>query len=212
MSTSIGRPGAPADGARRLARRSTREEGAHFDQRDRRSTARRSARWSPGAPTRAWSSVSLRRVPRAGRRAGRASARVHGPRGRHARSRRSRSTACSSAPAPTRGSATCAPPPRWSPAVRSPTAFTRWSSRVRCRSRSRPRPRGSTRSSAMPASTGARAGCSMCLGMNPDIAAPGERVRVDLEPQLRGPPGTRCSHPPGLAPDGGRGRDRGPLR
>ena len=37
------------------------------------------------------------------------------------RSTRSSSTACSSAPAPTRGSATCAPPPRWSTAARSPT-------------------------------------------------------------------------------------------
>ena len=39
----------------------------------------------------------------------------------------------------------------------------------------RPRPRASTRSSAPPASTGASAGCSMCLGMNPDILSPGER-------------------------------------
>ena len=33
------------------------------------------------------------------------------------------------------------------------------------------------------------AGCSMCLGMNPDILAPGRALRLDLEPQLRGPPG-----------------------
>ena len=33
------------------------------------------------------------------------------------------------------------------------------------------------------------AGCSMCLGMNADVAGPGERVRLDLQPQLRGPPG-----------------------
>ena len=32
-----------------------------------------------------------------------------------------------------------------------------------------------TRSSARPASSGASAGCSMCLGMNPDILAEGER-------------------------------------
>ena len=41
-----------------------------------------------------------------------AGARVHGPRARHADQPRSRSTRCSSAPAPTPGSRTCAPPPR----------------------------------------------------------------------------------------------------
>ena len=56
------------------------------------------------------------------------------------------------------------------------------------------------------------AGCSMCLGMNPDIAAPGERVRLDLEPQLRGPPGPGRPHAPRQPEDGRRGRDRGPLR
>ena len=34
-----------------------------------------------------------------------------------------------------------------------------------------------------------RAGCSMCLGMNPDVLAAGRALRVDLEPQLRGPAG-----------------------
>ena len=36
--------------------------------------------------------------------------------------------------------------------------------------------------------------------------------RLDLEPQLRGPPGPRRALAPGLPADGGRGRDRGPLR
>ena len=54
-------------------------------------------------------------------------------------------------------------------------ASARWSCRAPRRSRPRPRPRASTRSSARRASTGARAGCSMCLGMNPDTLAPGER-------------------------------------
>ena len=35
------------------------------------------------------------------------------------------------------------------------------------------------------------AGCSMCLGMNPDIARAGRALRLDLEPQLRGPAGPR---------------------
>ena len=42
------------------------------------------------------------------------------------------------------------------------------------------------------------AGCSMCLGMNPDQLAPGERAGVDLEPQLRGPAGQGRPDPPGL--------------
>ena len=37
-------------------------------------------------------------------------------------------------------------------------------------------------------------------------------LRVDLEPQLRGPPGPRRAHAPRLAPDGRRRRHRGPLR
>ena len=32
-------------------------------------------------------------------------------------------------------------------------------------------------------------GCSMCLGMNPDQLKPRRALRLDLEPQLRGPPG-----------------------
>ena len=35
------------------------------------------------------------------------------------------------------------------------------------------------------------AGCSMCLGMNPDIARARRALRLHLEPQLRGPPGPR---------------------
>ena len=56
------------------------------------------------------------------------------------------------------------------------------------------------------------AGCSMCLGMNPDILDAGRALRLDLEPQLRGPPGQGRAHPPGQPEDGRRGRGRGPLR
>ena len=87
----------------------------------------------------------------------------------------------------------------WSRAARSPATSTRWSCPAPSRCARRPRPRGSTRSSAPPASTGARAGCSMCLGMNPDILAARRALRLDLEPQLRGPPGPRRAHPPRLA-------------
>ena len=51
----------------------------------------------------------------------------------------------------------------------------------------------------------------MCLGMNPDILAAGRALRLDVEPQLRGPPGRRradASRQPG---DGGGGRGRRAL-
>ncbi len=41
---------------------------------------------------------------------------------------------------------------------------------------------------------------------------PGRALRVDLEPQLRGPSGGRRAHPPGQPEDGRGGRCRGPLR
>ena len=56
------------------------------------------------------------------------------------------------------------------------------------------------------------AGCSMCLGMNPDILAARRALRLDVEPQLRGTPGPRRPHAPRQPADGGRGGDRGPLR
>ena len=66
------------------------------------------------------------------------------------------------------------------------------------------------RRASTPSSSGAgfewrRAGCSMCLGMNPDVLAAGRALRVDLEPQLRGAPGTRRPDAPGQPGDGGRG-------
>ena len=56
-----------------------------------------------------------------------------------------------------------------------------------------------------------RAGCSMCLGMNPDVLAAGRALRLDVEPQLRGPAGRRradASRQPG---DGRRGGGQRPL-
>ena len=55
-------------------------------------------------------------------------------------------------------------------------------------------------------------GCSMCLAMNPDKLAPGRALRLDLEPQLRGPPGLQGPHPSGVARDGGGRGDRRPFR
>ena len=51
------------------------------------------------------------------------------------------------------------------------------------------------------------AGCSMCLGMNPDILAAGRTLRIHLQSQFRGTPGPGRTHPPGLARHG-RGRRR----
>ena len=55
-------------------------------------------------------------------------------------------------------------------------------------------------------------GCSMCLAMNPDKLEPGRALRLDLQPQLRGPPGLQGPHASGLAGHGGGGGDRRALR
>ena len=55
-------------------------------------------------------------------------------------------------------------------------------------------------------------GCSMCLAMNPDKLASGGALRLDLEPQFRGPSGLQGPHPSGVARDGGGGRGRRPFR
>ena len=136
-----------------------------------------------------------RRRARAARR-GRASARSSTWRSRPARrSRRSRSTGCSSAPAPTPASATCA-------RRRRSCAAAGWPRR--CDAMVVP---GSQQVKAQAEAEGLdevfraagfdwrSAGCSMCLGMNPDIAAPGRALRLDLQPQLRGPPGPRRRAP-----------------
>ena len=55
-------------------------------------------------------------------------------------------------------------------------------------------------------------GCSMCLAMNPDKLAPGERSASTSQPQLRGPPGPGRAHPPRLPRRRRRHRHRRPLR
>ena len=118
----------------------------------------------------------------------------------HADARTSRSTASSSARARTAASATCAPPPR---VVEGRKVA------------------GGVHAMVVPGSDAGQAlqaeaegldevfraagfdwrdaGCSMCLGMNPDILAARRALRLDLQPQLRGPPGPRRPHPPRLA-------------
>ncbi len=56
------------------------------------------------------------------------------------------------------------------------------------------------------------AGCSMCLAMNEDVLQEGERLRFNIEPQLRGPAGPRRQNA-SCQPDHGRCcRDRRTLR
>ena len=119
-----GRPGAPADfdAAVEPGASCRPTTGASFDQRGRGRRRRRSRRWSPGARTRRRSPRSPDAVPEPSDDT-RASAALRymdlepGTRDR----RRSSSTASSSAPAPTRASATSARPRRWSRAARSPS-------------------------------------------------------------------------------------------
>ena len=58
----------------------------------------------------------------------------------------------------------------------------------------------------------ARVGMLDVPGDEPGHPAAGRALRLDLQPQLRGPPGRRRAHPPGQPEDGGGGRSRGPLR
>ena len=73
--------------------------------------------------------------------------------------------------------------------ARRPDACARWSCRARRRSSAQAEEEGLDRIFEDAGFEWRRAGCSMCLGMNPDILAPGRALRLDLEPQLRGPPG-----------------------
>ena len=50
------------------------------------------------------------------------------------------------------------------------------------------------------------AGCSMCLGMNPDKLAAGPALRQHVEPQFRGPAGAGRAHASAVAGDGRRRR------
>ncbi len=53
-------------------------------------------------------------------------------------------------------------------------------------------------------------GCSMCLAMNADQLEPGRTLRVDLQPQLRGPSGPRRADPSDEPGDGRRRRRHRP--
>ena len=125
---------------------------------------------------------SPRRVPQPGRlrrrdrsEDDRPVARVHGPRRRRSRSPTSSSTASSSAPAPTPASKTCGPRPRWSRATAWPTRVSAMvvpgSGQVKLQAEAE----GLDRVFKEAGFDWREAGCSMCLAMNPDKLAPGER-------------------------------------
>ena len=156
--------------------------------------------WSPGARTPGMVVAGHRApCPSRVRRADERALDYMDLRARHADRRRSRSTACSSARARTRASATCAPPPRSSRAARSPPTSTRWSSPARQQVKAQAEAEGLDEVFRAAGFDWRGAGCSMCLGMNPDILAARRALRLDLEPQLRGPPGPRRAHAPRLA-------------
>ena len=83
---------------------------------------------------------------------------------------------------------------------------------ARGRSRPRPRPRASTTCFREAGFDWRDPGCSMCLAMNPDKLAARRALRVDHQPQLRGPPGPGRAHPPRLPRRRRRHRHRRPLR
>ena len=112
-----GRPGAPGDfdAAVERWRELPTDEGAELRHRGRGRRRARSRRWSPGGRPRAWWSRSPTPVPDparmdspADREAAERALAYMDLRAGHADDARSRSTGSSSAPAPTRGSRTCA--------------------------------------------------------------------------------------------------------
>ena len=123
-----------------------------------------------------------------------------------------RSTACSSARARTRASATCAPPPRWSQAARSRPTSTRWSSRAPQQVKHQAEAEGLDEVFRAAGFDWRGAGLLDVPGHEPGHPAARRALRLDLEPQLRGAPGPRRPHAPRLAPDGRGRRHRGPLR
>jgi 3-isopropylmalate/(R)-2-methylmalate dehydratase large subunit len=90
-------------------------------------------------------------------------------------SKTSASTRCSSVPAPTRASKTCAPPPPWCAASSAPpTSSWRWWCRARAWSKQAER-EGLDQIFKAAGFEWREPGCSMCLAMNADRLEPGER-------------------------------------
>jgi hypothetical protein len=194
------------DGGQPVAPPAVDDKGAHFDARST-STPRTSADGDLGHQP-AGRAADHRRRARPGQRAGR-----EPPRGLTralaymgltpgTRLTTCRSTACSSAPAPTAASRTCAPPPRSRAAARWRRRCRPWSCRAPAWSRpgreGRARqdlPRGRLR---MARSRAARCASRMKRrGHRPRTASRAAALRLDLQPQFRRvPPGPGGPHAP----------------
>ena len=190
------------------------DDGATLRQGDRRRRRRAQPEGDLGHEPRAGRRRSTERGARARQAEGDERAlRLHGPRGRARRSQEIRLDRVFI------GSCTNSPhrrPARRRRGRRGPqgrrATSTRWSCRAPCRCKAQAEAEGLDEVFRAAGFDWRGAGCSMCLGMNPDIAAARRALRLDLQPQLRGPPGPRRAHAPRQPGDGRRGGHRGPLR
>ena len=175
--------GGVGDGARRLAHACATDEGATFDKEvaldaaDLAPPRHLGHQPGPGGPrsTARPRPGQLRRRRRPG--GGRPGPRVHGAAGRHADARRSPSTPSSSARAPTAASRTCGPPPRCWPGDTCARACGPWSCPGSHRVKAQAESEGLDKVFTAAGFDWREPGCSMCLAMNPDKLAPGERAR-----------------------------------
>ena len=171
----------------------TSPRGRHADRRPR----ARSGRASPTEDKRA---------------AAAAGAGLHGPDAPASRSPRPRCSGCSSAPAPTAASRTCAPPPA---IAQGPQGGRRRRAMVVPGSglvKAAGRGRGPGRGVPGRRLRMARAGLLDVPGHERRQAGAGRALRLHLQPQLRGPPGPRRPHPPDEPRHGRRRRHRRPHR
>ena len=199
----------------RLAARCRSDADAALRPRGSRSTPPRSRRPSPGAPapstrSRSTAACPIRRTrPTPTQRDTLARrARLHGPARPGSRSPARRWTGCSSAPAPIRGCPTCAPPPRSRAAGRSRRASPPGSCPAPRASSARPRPRGCDEVFRGRRLRVARAGLQHVRGGQRRAGAAAAALGVDLQPQLRRPPGAGRAHPSRQPGHGRGGRDR----
>ena len=145
-------------------------------------------------------------------RRSRARARLHGARARHADRGDRRSTASSSARARTRASRTCGSPRRSSTGGRCTRRCARWSCPGSAAVRRQAEDEGPRRRLPAGRVRVAARGLLDVPRHEPRRARARRALRVDLEPQLRGSPGTRRAHAPRQPGDGGGRCGRGAIR
>ena len=185
-------------GAGAIGRRLPSDEGAAFDREVRTRRRRPCRRMSPGAPAPRMSSRSparcpIRRTPPIeGKRAAIAArAGLHGLDARHADRPTSPSTACSSAPAPMAASRICARRRRSCDGQRIVgPASTPWWCRAQGSSKQQAEAEGLDKIFLDAGFEWREPGCSMCLAMNADRLAPGERCASTSNRNFEGRQGT----------------------